>query len=358
MKGSPAAGPCPEGALRLGQFPTPLRPLIVADSASHDIWLKDDGCSATLYGGNKVRKLERLLELARRRRAARLLTLGAAGSHHVLATCLHARELGLPTHAVLTPQPWSPHAELTLRAGVHAGLTAAPARSYLDALVRIQRERRHDDFVIAPGGSGTDGTWAYRLAVDELQRQLAEQGVGRIDAIVVAAGSGSTAAGILAGVLRTGVAARVIAVQVAPNPALRSLIVGQALSAAWRFGERSHPWTALRTLRLERQFIGAGYGHALAAGDEATSLARSFGLELEPTYTAKAFAATLSLAREDARTSHYDRSKLRLHQRQTYLYWHTLSSVPLAALLVGAPQTLPLELAQLLRKPVSRRDCI
>jgi hypothetical protein len=40
-----------------------------------------------------------------------------------------------------------------------------------------------------------------------------------------------------------------------------------------------------------------------------------------------------------------------LHQRQTYLYWHTLSSVPLTALLTGAPLTLPNELAHLLRKP-------
>lgn len=350
-EGAAAAGLHPPDALRLGQFPTPLRPLMLADAGSHDVWLKDDGCSASLYGGNKVRKLERLLERAKRRGAARLLTLGAAGSHHVLATCLHGQRIGLRTHAVLTPQPWSPHAEQTLRAGIHAGLTAAPARSHWDALVRLQRERRPGDFVIAPGGAGTEGTWAYRLAIDELRTQIAAHGIRRLDAIVVAAGSGSTAAGILAGVLRTGAAARVIAVQVAPNPALRALIVGQALSAAWRFGERWNPWAAVRALGIERRFVGAGYGHALPAGDEAMSLARSFGLELEPTYTAKAFAATLCLARDDARVSHYDRSKLRLHERQTYLYWHTLSSVPLAALLVGAPETLPAPLAQLLRKP-------
>ena len=351
MTEKPAAIAPVLGSLRLGQFPTPLRRLQLAGVDSHDIWVKDDGCSATLYGGNKVRKLERLLDRARHRGAARLLTLGAAGSHHVLATCLHGRELGLPTHAVLTPQPWSSHAEQTLRAGVNAGLTAAPARSYLDALVQLSREKRTTDFMIAPGGSGIDGTWAYRLAVDELKAQLQAHGLERFHAIVVAAGSGSTAAGLLAGILRTGAAERVIAVQVAPNPALRTLILGQALCALWQFGQRTSPWAALRALGVERRFVGAGYGHSVPAGDEAVALARSFGLELEPTYTAKAFAATLSFARDGVRARHHDRSKLRLHQRQTYLYWHTLSSVPLAALLEGAPQTLPGELAQLLRKP-------
>ena len=346
MTEKPAVTSRPIGALSLGQFPTPLRRLGVENDDCHDVWVKDDGCSSALYGGNKVRKLERLLERARQNGAKRLLTVGAAGSHHVLATCLHGRQVGLPTQAVLTPQAWSPHAEATLRAGLNAGLLAAPARTVFDAFFLLRRLRRRGDFSIAPGGSGVDGTWAYRLAVDELRTQLQSQGLERVQGIVVAAGSGSTAAGLLAGILHSRTAAEVIAVQVAPNPALRALVIAQALCAAWTFGEAVKPVEALRSLRIERRFVGGGYGHAVAAGDEATEVARSFGLDLEPTYTAKAFAATLSWAR--ARSS--DRSKLRLHQRQTYLYWHTLSSVPLAALLEGAPKSLPSELAQLLRK--------
>jgi 1-aminocyclopropane-1-carboxylate deaminase/D-cysteine desulfhydrase-like pyridoxal-dependent ACC family enzyme len=343
-----------EDALRLGSYPTPLRRLSGPPEAEHDIWIKDDGHTASMYGGNKVRKLERLLAVARRRDASRLLTLGAAGSHHVLATCLFGRAVGLPTHAVLTPQPWTPHAEATLRAGLNAGLSAAPATSYLDALVQLRRQRRPGDFVIGPGGCGAEGTWAYCLALDELQAQLAEQGVDSLEAIVVAAGSGSTAAGILAGILRTGAARRVIAVQVAPNPALRSMIVSQALYASWRYGQRANPLDALRSLSIDSAFIGQGYGHPSLPGEQASELARSFGLGLEPTYTAKAFAATLSWARQAAQPN--EGCKLRLHQRRTYLYWHTLSSAPLAALLEGAPKTLPNELAALLRKaqPTSR----
>ena len=340
--------------LRIGNYPTPLWRLDGSDAAAHDIWIKDDGRTAGLYGGNKVRKLERLLAAARQRRATRLLTIGAAGSHHVLATCVYGARAGLPTHAVLTPQPWSAHAEATLRAGLHAGLSVTPARSYLGALATLRRERRAGDYVIGPGGAGVEGTWAYCLAVEELREQLAQKAVPLLDGIIVAAGSGSTAAGLLAGILRTGVARRIIAVQVVSNPALRALVIGQAAWALWRHDQWPRPIDAARSLRIDARFIGAGYGHPSAVGERATELARSFGLELEPTYTAKAFAAAWSCAnpRPDDEGRRDDRrSKLRLQRRQTYLYWHTLSAVPLTPLLAGAPETLPRELAHLLFEP-------
>jgi D-cysteine desulfhydrase len=355
--------------LRLGNYPTPLRRFAGSDAAAHDIWIKDDGCSADLYGGNKVRKLERLLAAARQRRATRLLTIGAAGSHHVLATALYGARAGFPTHAVLTPQPWSAHAEATLRAGLNAGLSATPARSYPGALAALRRERRPGDFVIAPGGAGVEGTWAYCLAVDELREQLSREGLPALDAIIVAAGSGSTAAGLLAGIQRTGAARCIVAVQVVSNPALRALVIGQAACALWRHDQWIRPLDAMRSLRIDARFIGAGYGHASADGERVTELARSFGLELEPTYTAKAFAAALSWASptrsdptrsnptpsdpnpvEEVRCDNH-RPKLRLHRRRTYLYWHTLSAVPLNPLLAGAPEKLPRELEQLLFEP-------
>jgi D-cysteine desulfhydrase len=335
--------------VRLGSYPTPLWRIEGLRDARHELWVKDDGRTAAEYGGNKVRKLERLLALARSRGARRLLTVGAAGSHHVLATCLYGARLGLPTHAVLTPQPRTAHAEATLRAALHAGLTAVPARSPLAAALALRRERRPADFSIGPGGWGSEGTWAYRLAIDELREQMAAAGLRELEAIFVAVGSGSTAAGLVAGILQTGVARRVVAVPAAANPALRLLIIGQALHALRRHDQFASPLEALRALQLDARFIGRGYGYSSEQAERATELARSFGLAVEPTYTAKAFAAATSWVtrtRDDNPLS-----KLRLHERRTYLYWHTLSAVPLDALLAGAPETLPHELARLLFEP-------
>ncbi len=349
---SARSNPIDADVIPLGSYPTPVRKVELPEPLEGELWLKDDGHSAQLYGGNKVRKLERLLALAQRQGARRLLTIGAAGSHHVLATCVFGARLGLPTRAVLTPQPWTEHAEDTLRAALHAGLAAVPATSGLAALRLLRRERQPGDFVIGPGGWGVAGTWAYRLAVDELQEQLRRAGIERLEGIVVAAGSGSTAAGLLAGVLETGIARRVIAVQVAANPLLRAIITGQALNALWRQGRPLHAARALARLEIESSFVGAGYGHASERAITATGLARSFGLALEPTYTAKAFAAAIE--RTHAPAGGGAGSKLRLRQRHAYLYWHTLSSVPLTALLTGAPEALPNELAHLLRKPPLR----
>ncbi|HUK63934.1 MAG TPA: hypothetical protein VLV15_11385, partial [Dongiaceae bacterium] len=41
--------------------------------------------------------------------------------------------------------------------------------------------------------------------------------------------------------------------------------------------------------------LGAGYGHPTAEGERARALAAPYGLALDPTYGAKAFAAVASL---------------------------------------------------------------
>ena len=348
MSAHPESPETREG-LRLGSFPTPLWRIEGLEGARHELWVKDDGRTAAEYGGNKVRKLERLLALARERGARRLLRVGAAGRLHVLATCLYGARCGIPTCAVLTPQPHSPHAEATLRAALHAGLEAVPARSPLQAAIELRRVRRPGDFSIGPGGWGSEGTWAYRLAVDELRQQMPPAGLSRLDAIFVAAGSGSTAAGLVAGIMQTGVARRVVAVAAAPNPLLRGLILGQALLALRRHDQWPSPFAALRALQLDSRFVGRGYGYPSEHAERATELARSFGLAVEPTYTAKAFAAATSWVTVAGCKSR--RGKLRLHARRTYLYWHTLSAVPLDALLAGAPATLPPALARLLFEP-------
>ena len=82
--------------LSLGTFPTPVT---LAEPLSRDlgveVWVKNDGMSSALYGGNKVRKLEFLLADARAKGARRIVTFGGAGSNHAVACAAHGRRFGI-----------------------------------------------------------------------------------------------------------------------------------------------------------------------------------------------------------------------------------------------------------------------
>ncbi|MEO6601781.1 MAG: pyridoxal-phosphate dependent enzyme [Polyangiaceae bacterium] len=314
--------------------PTPVQALRIA-GLSGELWLKQDGLTHALYGGNKTRKAAVLLERAVQRGARRVLTFGAAGSHHVLATTLFARDFGLEVAAVLTPQPATEHAQAVLRRSLRAGLDAYPASSASGALFTLLRHRRRGDYVVPPGGSNAYGAQAYALALAELEEQVETGTLPAPDWIVVPLGSGGTAGGLLAGLARSHLKARLLAVSVLGNPfaaaqvrflARRALRLsnGALVNRDWK-----------RRLLVDSRQIGRGYGWATNEGASATVHAAAHDLTLDPTYTAKAFAAALQLARGEQRAA---------AKPVRVLYWHTLS-VP-----SGGPTStsaLPPELARL-----------
>ncbi|MBT8087384.1 MAG: hypothetical protein KJO46_05085, partial [Gammaproteobacteria bacterium] len=70
----------------IADLPTPVSSVESETPAGRrSIWVKHDNVSNELYGGNKVRKLEYLLQRARDHGARRIATFGAVGSNHALA---------------------------------------------------------------------------------------------------------------------------------------------------------------------------------------------------------------------------------------------------------------------------------
>jgi 1-aminocyclopropane-1-carboxylate deaminase/D-cysteine desulfhydrase-like pyridoxal-dependent ACC family enzyme len=308
----------------IGSYPTPVQLLTGLSTSGSELWVKRDDLTSEVYGGNKVRKLERILDTARARGARRLLTFGTAGSHQALATAVHGRRAGFEVAAILAPQPRTSYAVDVLRAGLAAGLRPLPAASFAAVPWVLAREIRRGDFVIDPGGSSVEGTVGYVDAALELEEQVRTGALPRPDAIVAPLGSGGTAAGLAAGIVELGVATRVVGVRIV-GPALigKQRALWLAHRAARRRGFAGPLASLARTLDVERGYLGRGYGYATDAGERASSAAKREGLALDVTYTAKTFAAALDLVAS---------SRFR-----TVLYWHTLSSTPLAPLLEGAP---------------------
>ncbi|MBI3205695.1 MAG: pyridoxal-phosphate dependent enzyme [Myxococcales bacterium] len=308
--------------------------------ASAELWVKNDGVSAEPYGGNKVRKLELVLADAARRGARRLVTTGAGGSHHVLATAIYARTVGIPVVAVLCPQPWTEHAEATLRASLAAGVEPRVVGSMAAVPWGVATVLRRGDYFIPAGGSSALGTLGYARAVRELADQIRDGALPEPDVIVAPLGSGGTVAGILAGVVREGLRSRVVGVSVAVSARLSRAVALTLARSATRLDRGDAGLVRLaRALEVDGRHLGDGYGHATAEGDAATRAAEAIGLRLDPTYTAKTFARAL----EEVRAPQ--------SQRHSVLYWHTLSAAPLGPLLENAREAVPAELESLLPHP-------
>ena len=306
-------------------FPTP----IVEGSGLHTryarFWLKNDGVTHAVYGGNKIRKLVRVLDEVERLGARRILTFGTTGSHHVLATAVLARARGIETAAVLLPQPASAHVQEMRRAIAAQGVQVYEASSFVSLPFVFFGAERPGDYVLPPGASTPLGARGYADAVLELARQVRAGAVPEPDVLVVPLGSGGTAAGLLAGLAHFELKSRVLAVNIARGPYVRQRVLKLARRTLAAMGSLADPGGLDGRLAVDASQLGAGYGHALPEFDALAAIARrELGITLDETYTSKAFAAALELTK----------NALPRQPPLDVLYWHTLSAAPLEPLLV------------------------
>lgn len=317
--------------LALGTYPTPLEHL-----EDLGLWVKRDDQVGALYGGNKVRKLERLLGAARASGKSRILTIGAAGSHQVVATALYGRREGFDVEAVLVPQPPSEHGRRNLRVALAQGLEPVVATSWPAAPALARALVRGDTYFVPLGGSNALGSLGFVDAANELAGQVSSGAMPEPDVVVVAMGSGGTAAGLAVGFEASGMRTRVVGVAISqPVPVLAAMARRVAKKTAERAGlSGAQAARAVKRIEVDRRWVGRGYGWPLPEGQAAIDDAARAGVVLDPTYTAKAFACALSLARA--------------RQVGRILYWHTLSTAPLEPLLMDARE-LPPELERLFR---------
>jgi D-cysteine desulfhydrase len=273
-------------------LPTPVQEI------DDGFYVHRDDLSDSRYGGNKVRKLEFALGVAKRR-GGPVLTAGATGSHHVYATAVHAGRLGLEVEAVRFPQPDSEHVRAMddrLRALPNVTETRVP-HSYLMPLalaVRRAAIERKGGYAILPGATSPIGALGYVSAALELVEAFDANGWREPDDVVVALGSGGSAVGLaigfaLAGWQHAGVVAVRVADAVVTN---RVVLMAHATGTLAMLSVAG--WAPRHgRLDIDRRWLGGGYGHGTEAGTAASVAAARYGLATEPTYTAKAFAATL-----------------------------------------------------------------
>ena len=326
----------------LGQFPTPvesLEPLArELGVPSAPAWIKRDDISSPVYGGNKVRTLELLFGEAKALGMHRVISTGAFGSNHALATALHAPLVGLEPGALLFPQPISraAYSNLDVLAASGATLHSVPHWSLLPfALAQLRFARKRPSYVMVPGGATPLGALGYVSAAFELGRQVAAGALPAPRRVIVGVGSTCTSAGLLLGFalaaehglgFTPSTRPHLTSVRVSPWPVTsRFRILGLAARASRLLHALSAgkaPLFDAATLGarfdVDGRFLGAGYGQPSIPGSEAETLFERLGLPLlDGTYSAKAAARVVAA--------------IRAHEPGPILFWSTKSSVPLPA---------------------------
>lgn len=331
---------------KLGLFPTPVeeKPDLAEVLGLSSLWIKRDDRSGVEYGGNKVRKLELLFGRARSDKRHWVVTTGAWGSHHVLATSVYGRRLGVRVCAVMCPQPTTPHVleNLLCTAGCGADVVAVPSAAAIAPMMTAIALRRRA-MLIPPGGSSPLGALAYAGAALELAEQIRLGACPAPSRIYVALGSSGTLAGLVLGqALAPELSStRMIGVRVTAPLAANEVTVAFLASRASRLlcslAPAAPKLTFLpRDVQVMHDQYGAGYGHGTPEAELAEALASERAeLMLDPTYTGKTMAGLM------ADTS-------RNPPRGPVLFWSTLSSADLTPLLAAAsPSTLPRSLRHL-----------
>ena len=311
--------------VNLETSPSPVERL---ENLGHEsLWIKRDDVVSSLYGGNKVRKLEFVLADAIAKRKDRVVTIGALGTNHGLATAIFCRRLGLACTLLLFDQPVTSYVRRNLllshRYGAELAYTKDVIRTgaafYSGARLKYPRAC----FLYA-GGSSPLGTLGAVSGALELAAQVEEGLCPAPDYVICPTASNGTMGGLMLGFLLAGLETRVVGVRVSmknvgPIPLNTPGTVSRMVRSVYRLIAKHAP--SVPILQFEKPLLlegycGAGYGRPSPEGNRALELFREReGIELDPVYTGKTCAALLDFIEEPA------------HADETVLYWHTYNSI-------------------------------
>lgn len=295
----------------LASYPTQLEHLPrLSAQLKREVFIKRDDIIGPGLGGNKTRKLEYLLAAAQQRAQQRglrkVVTFGGLQSNHARITAAAARKIGMEPHLFYfekRPEELTGNLLLNQLLGAHMyflplgaggdGTMTLETTNRLVHLLAWLRLGRH--YFIPVGGHSWRGCLGYVRAAVEIESQARDLGIENAR-LILAAGTGGTFAGLLAGLTLMDSPLRLLGIDVGKLwktfPISLSRLAGEIcehLGSKRVFEPNEIPL-------LEETYVGSKYGVPSPACQEAIlRLARTEGILLDPVYTGKAFAGMLDL---------------------------------------------------------------
>jgi D-cysteine desulfhydrase len=269
------------------------------------LWMKRDDETGLVTSGNKIRKLEFLVQDATARGCNLLITWGAIQSNHARTTAAVAAQLGMDCLVLLRGEKTQNYqGNLLLDRLLGADVIFVDPEEYarIDAAAERFAERSGRQgkkaYLIPEGGSNALGSFGYVQMMRELAGQMKKNRLA-FDSIICAVGSGGTYAGLLLGQKLFKLKSEIIGFNVCQDAAyFRKKIVAIIEQAI----ERYHLSVRVKPdeIKIVDGYVGRGY--ALSTPDELATLrevAQLEGIILDPVYTGKTMHGLLDQLRQD-----------------------------------------------------------
>lgn len=169
-------------------------PLLQAQDVT--LWIKREDLLHTHISGNKWRKLKYNLQEARRLQHATLLTFGGAYSNHIAATAAAGKEYGFQTIGIIRGEehlPLNPTLAFATYCGMQLHYISREKYRQKDepAFLEELREQYNQPYMLPEGGTNLLAVKGCAEIIEDISIDY--------DYICCAAGTGGTAAGIVAG---------------------------------------------------------------------------------------------------------------------------------------------------------------
>ena len=267
--------------------------------AGVQVFIKREDLLCPYLGGNKLYKLYYHLQRAKALQAQRLVSFGGAYSNHLYALAKVGAELGIATTGIVrgenpaqlkTPQSLSPTLQDAERLGMQLIFVSRAdyRRKHTAAFKREQGLTKANTYCIPEGGGdlrGALGMACYWQACNVAQAY---------DAVVLAAGTGASVAGVLAASAPKCQVHGILALKgsIANTLRFKAHVTAQA-KALGRCVEQKLP---MQAWHLHTQFHGGGYGPATGAlAQQITRYQAASCIPLDPVYTGKMVNALVQL---------------------------------------------------------------
>jgi len=247
------------------------------DEQGLKVFIKRDDLIHPIISGNKWRKLKYLLREAQAQNKTRLVTFGGAYSNHLLATSAAAARFGFKSTGFVRGEQVNNDTLFLCRLhGLNLIFTDRESYRNKQALFNKYFADNNDAFFIDEGGSSALGAKGCSELIDELDDTY--------DHIICACGTGTTAAGIINGLVSHKLPLQFHGVPVLKNGEFLRKDIDAFLE------ERS-------SYHLHTDYHFGGYGKV---DDNLIGFVKQFvaatGVLIEPIYTGKMLFALYDLA--------------------------------------------------------------